>query len=272
MALPVAQLGYMPNMNAPSRGGKTIVEDPWAKIGQMVLADVAKSMVGNVMTKDYSDQAQTEGIVPNGGEAGDTPDNAPWYKKMITGPTMNERQYSAAQDRMAQSDNTRRSQEFTANEGQKTRDFNQGLHNDRILQEFNQFDRRIELDKEELAQRGTAADRMALIQGRGVQNDERRTDIAANPPAPQRDPDIMTRSIGQMASDLYKTRLESYKTTAFMAQQQGLPIPPEPTYDQAVAEASQAAAKYMNTSAPTAPTAPGFPLVDPSLLQFNSRL
>lgn len=269
MALPIAQLGYMPNMNAPSHGGHTIVEDPWAKILQMVVANVATTAATNAMSKDYSDQAQTEGLVPNGGPAGDTPDNAPWYKKMLSGPTMNERQYSAANDRMANRDSMRSEHKFRTGEADKARRQETERDNARMFQQNSQFDRTIGLNERELAQKGQAADRQTMLQGGELENARRRTDLMANPPTPASDPDVMKRVVGSMASDVYKTRMEQWSRVAGLARATGQTPPPEPTYEQAVMEAAQAAAKHMNLSPQSAPTAPAIPLVDPSLLHFG---
>ncbi len=269
MALPIAQLGYMPSINAPSHGGRTIVEDPWAKMAQMVLGQVASQAVGNLMSQDYANQAKTEGIVPNGGPAGNTPDNQPWYKKMLTGPAMNERQYSAAQNRMSERDMQRGQQKFAANEGQKTRDQQFNIEAQRNMRDMAQFQGQQDLAKQRLAQENTQGARDTLLKGRGLSIEQQNADTRAHPPT---DPDTMKRVIGTMASEVYKTRYEQWARQAGLAQAQGQAAPPPPTYEQSVQEAAQAAMKFMNLDQQPSVRAPSIPLVDPSMLQFNGRI
>ncbi len=269
MALPIAQLGYMPSINAPSHGGRTIVEDPWAKMAQMVLGQVASQAVGNLMSQDYANQAKTEGIVPNGGPAGDTPDNQPWYKKMLTGPAMNERQYSAAQNRMSERDMQRGQQKFTREEGQKTRDQQFNIEAQRNMRDMAQFQGQQDLAKQRLAQENTQGARNTLLQGRGLAIKQQNADTRANPPL---DPDATRTQIARAADSIYRNQLEAYGKIAFSAAMEKKPLPPQPTYEDAYMQASQVIQKMMQLQQQPAVRAPSIPLVDPSMLQFNGRI
>lgn len=82
MALPVANLGYMPNMSTPSGGGHYQVDNPWQQLAIQALAQVVSKGVGNAMSPEFTSQAQHEGL-PVDPAATD----APWWKKALTGPT-----------------------------------------------------------------------------------------------------------------------------------------------------------------------------------------
>lgn len=87
MALQVAQLGYMPNLNAPSMHNRQVIEDPWKKLAMQVLAGVVSKGVDNSLQQDYTQQAVDQGLMPP-----DTKQQS-WWKQIVQGPQTPERQY-----------------------------------------------------------------------------------------------------------------------------------------------------------------------------------
>jgi hypothetical protein len=87
MALPVAQLGYMPNLGSPGRGPTTVIDDPWQQLAMQVLGAVVQKGVGNAFEQDYTKQAQNEGLAID-----PTAKAAAWYKKPFTGARTDEEQ------------------------------------------------------------------------------------------------------------------------------------------------------------------------------------
>lgn len=129
MALPVAQLGYLPNMNTPTARNDYLVEDPWQKLAMQALGAVVTSGVGNVLEKDFTQIAQNEGLpIDAGAEA------APWYKKIFTGATTDQEQLGQLRQQqgtmnvaaMTQNREDARAKEgrtFTAGENERDRTF-----------------------------------------------------------------------------------------------------------------------------------------------------
>lgn len=87
MALPVAQLGYMPNINTPSGGGHYTKPNPWRDLAIQAIADAASSGVKNEMSPDYTQQAQAEGLPvdPNAQKAS-------FIQQFLHGPTTSQAQ------------------------------------------------------------------------------------------------------------------------------------------------------------------------------------
>lgn len=88
MALPVANLGYMPNMNAPSGGGtRTVGPNAWEQLAMQVAAGMLTKGVDNAMSKDYTKQAQQEGLAVD-----PKAEQASFLKKILQGPTTDQKQ------------------------------------------------------------------------------------------------------------------------------------------------------------------------------------
>jgi hypothetical protein len=266
--LPVAQLGYMPNLNAPSHV-PTYQVGPnfWERLGADVLSTVLQQGIGNLMTRDYASRASTEGLVPNEGGTGG-PQNDPWYKRMLTGPAMSERQYLAAKQDMSEQDRMRQQQTFTKSENEANRKAEQDIANAKLFEQIRQFDATLPLEAQKLGLQQTIADRNALIQGGELDVARQNAATRANPPS---DPDVMVRVVGSMANDIYKVQMEQWQMAAAMARAQNQPPPPQPTFNDAMRMAVQGA-QQMGFGAPQAVTAPAVPLVDPAALQFNFGL
>lgn len=132
MPLPIAQLGYMPNINAPAQRQRQVVQDPWAALAAQVLAAAATNATWNLMSHDFASQATAENpeqiragapISPETGQpvssAAPTPlgpQNAPWYSRMLQGPQMGEKQYAQVQAQRSQEKLQGQQQAFTQNE------------------------------------------------------------------------------------------------------------------------------------------------------------
>ena len=87
MALPVAQLGYMPNLGAPGRGPTTVIDDPWQQLAVQALSAALTKGISNSFEQDYTQQAQNEGLPID-----PTAKAAAWYKKPFTGARTDEEQ------------------------------------------------------------------------------------------------------------------------------------------------------------------------------------
>lgn len=118
MALPIAQLGYLPNMSTPSMHSRQVVQDPWQQLAIGILSAAAQKGVGNAMSNDYTSQAQNEGL-PVDPAATDKP----WYSRMLSGPTTGEGQLEALRGNKSRGDisaasdkaaGTRQDQKITA--------------------------------------------------------------------------------------------------------------------------------------------------------------
>lgn len=100
MALPIANLGYMPNMNAPSGGGTRVVgPSAWEQLAMQVAAGVLTQGVGNAMSKDYTQQAQAEGLAVD-----PKAEQATFLKKLLQGPTTDQKQLSQLRGEKATAD------------------------------------------------------------------------------------------------------------------------------------------------------------------------
>lgn len=63
MALPVANLGYMPNLGTPGHAGTTVLpQDPWKELAMQVLGQTVSKGLTNEFSPDYTKQAQNEGL------------------------------------------------------------------------------------------------------------------------------------------------------------------------------------------------------------------
>jgi hypothetical protein len=102
MALPVAQLGYMPNINLPNSINKSTRKDP--KIWEQALAaflsgaagGAGQQLVGNALSRDFTDQAVKEGIV------GPEVEKPTFWEKVGSGPAVNRQQLTEGQSRVQQ--------------------------------------------------------------------------------------------------------------------------------------------------------------------------
>lgn len=88
MALPVANLGYMPGMNPPSSGGRYQQRNVWQDLAAQALGAVIAKGIDNSMSRDYTSQAQAEGLPVQG-------EPEPWWKKVVMGPRTDEKQLGA---------------------------------------------------------------------------------------------------------------------------------------------------------------------------------
>ena len=85
MPAPIAQLGYMPNLNAPTVAGQPR-QNPWMALAQNVLAAAAEGAVKNELSADVTDQAKAQGLGPQDAE------KAGFWSKMVNGPTTSREQ------------------------------------------------------------------------------------------------------------------------------------------------------------------------------------
>ena len=127
MALPVANLGYMPNMSTPSGGGHYVKPDPWKDLALAALSSVVQSGIKNEFSPDYTEQAQAEGLAvdPEAKKAG-------FIQKFLQGPTTSESQLGQLRGQSSQqqlegtrqygeSSRQRSGQKFTGGENEKNR-------------------------------------------------------------------------------------------------------------------------------------------------------
>lgn len=269
MPLPVAQLGYMPNINTPGGRSKYQVEDPWEKLAVAVLAQAAGGAVGNLMSRDYASQATAENpeqvtampaVSPATGQAqpGNPtplgPQNAPWWSKMLQGPQMGERQYAQVGAQRAGAAEGRADRSFKEKEGTAQRGLvreegaaDRAIRDRQVAQAGEQFTKGHQLDTKRLGLQEQVAQQDNVIKSGGLLLDAKNANTRANPPA---DPDTLKRVIGTMASDVYKTRMEQWSRAAAFAQANGQQPPPQPTFDQAVNEAATAAQKFLSPQNP----------------------
>ena len=273
MSLPIAQLGYMPGINAPSHvPNGPQVRNPWEDLAMQVLASVAGQAVGNVMQRDYATQATAESpeqitagpmTDPSTGQTfgGQTPlgpQNAGFISKMFQGPTMGAQQYGQVQQRQAGQQEARAERSFKKTENAADRASAEQRDKARLEQSGQQFNQSIGLDRDrlELQKQGQASD--TLFKGGALEVDRQNAATRANPAA---DPDTMTRVIGQMASELHKTMMETWSRQAAVAQATGQPPPPMPSYNDAVRQAATAAQQFLGVQRAPTPTAPSVPLL-----------
>lgn len=87
MALPIAQLGYMPNLSTPSGGGNYQKRNAWQDLAMTILAGVAENGLKNTFAGDNTTTAQTEGLLqdPKAKDAG-------FLEKFLKGPTTSDAQ------------------------------------------------------------------------------------------------------------------------------------------------------------------------------------
>lgn len=170
MALPVAQLGYMPNLGSPGRGPTTVVEDPWSQLAMQVLGAVVQKGIGNAFEQDYTSQAQREGL-PVDPAAKDNP----WYKRILTGARTDEGQLNQLRGEFEQGKRAKTAEKGqtirhgetlakTTSEGALNREQTADLFK---LKEYNDSLAADVLTKERMA--NNAADNLARITDRNLQ-------------------------------------------------------------------------------------------------------
>jgi hypothetical protein len=64
MALPIAQLGYAPNMNLTVGSSRTRTTSPWTQLAVQMLGSVGGDLASNALSRDYTAQAEQEGLSP----------------------------------------------------------------------------------------------------------------------------------------------------------------------------------------------------------------
>lgn len=127
MSLPIANLGYMPNMSTPSGGGHYVKPNPWQDLALSVLSSVAQQGVKNELSPDYTEQAQREGLQVDPNAA-----KATFIQRFLQGPTTSQDQLGQLrqQSNQQQLEGTRQvgetkrskdTQAFTAGENTKNR-------------------------------------------------------------------------------------------------------------------------------------------------------
>lgn len=120
MALPIAQLGYMPNLSTPSGGGNYQKRNAWQDLAMTILAGVAENGLKNTFAGDNTTTAQTEGLLqdPKAKDAG-------FLEKFLKGPTTSDAQLAQLRQQKTQSDiynagqtgeNVRQTAQLTSNE------------------------------------------------------------------------------------------------------------------------------------------------------------
>lgn len=102
MALPIAQLGYMPNINAPTHVPTQFRDNPWHKLAAQILAQVgtqvASQGASNLMSPEFESRAMTdaaaqEGWIPT---PADMPGEQSWWAKAVHGPRVDRKAYDTA--------------------------------------------------------------------------------------------------------------------------------------------------------------------------------
>lgn len=264
MALPVAQLGYMPNVGAPSARPTYQVRDPWEDLAMQVLGAVAGAGVSNVMSRDYATQAAMENpeqisvgqaVSPQTGQpvAGAVqpgrmdPTNASFWSKLVQGPQMNAQQYgqvstqrtaSAEADRSRKHASTEKEADrgLTRTENSADRTSRETLTRAQLQAAAEQFNKRQTLDESQLllqqqvAQHGMqTADVNTALKGAEVGLDARRIDAAAGP-------QVAAERAAVQVYQAYADYATNYAKLAMGAQLTGQPAPPLMSYEQFVAE------------------------------------
>lgn len=163
MALPIAQLGYIPSMGAPSHGTSVIPKEqsPWKKLAESALASIVGSVasngVANAMSRDYATQNSVDSGTGSGGvsvgpitnsDSGESyggektydnsvtpvgPQNASFLSKVLQGPQMNGKQYEKAssdRDQAVQNAMQRNMQQQIAAAAQTGDTTRTGMNND----------------------------------------------------------------------------------------------------------------------------------------------
>ena len=87
----------MPNLGSPGRGPTTIIQDPWSDLATQALAAVVQQGISNSFQKDYTTQAQNEGLAVDPEAKA-----AAWYKKPFTGATTDKAQIQQLRGEKAQ--------------------------------------------------------------------------------------------------------------------------------------------------------------------------
>lgn len=287
MALPIAQLGYLPQLPNAPHVPTTFVKNPWQELAQAVITAAAQQGVQNLMQRDYATQATSESpekvtagpfMSPETGQAVQGsqpktlgPENAGFWSKLVGGPQMGEKSYAQqSAQRMAAGEN-RADRAVKVSESAKDRAAREEAQKREMLQQAAQFqttagqaDRRIGLDEKQLSLQQRVADQNALFGGARIDVDRQ-----ALAQKGQMDPDTMNRVVGTMANDIYKVQMEQWTKTSALAQATNKPIPPQPTFEQAVMQAAQAAQKFMGVGLISQPNVPQIPLLQniPGLTQ-----
>lgn len=141
MPLPVAQLGYMPNVHSPSARPAIPVRNPWQDLAMQVLGAVAQQGTQNLMSRDYATEAaqDTRAATPYTEQPVTGPENAPWYQKMLQGPQMGERQYAQEKATRATASEAEKARGFAGGEGKAERTSREKMHGDTLAQADKQF-------------------------------------------------------------------------------------------------------------------------------------
>ncbi len=193
MALPIAQLGYLPSMGTPSHGTDVLPKrrSPWSQLAESalssVLSSVASNAVNNGMSRDYASEATAsdpeqvtagQAISPETGQpvAGSTPQvlgpqNASFLSRVLQGPEMDKKQYAEVQhdrsqsaDQIAQRNSVERvAKAAQDNENyrqagqlfttQRGQDITQGNNLAEVNQRYDDMMQRAQLAREELTAR-----------------------------------------------------------------------------------------------------------------------
>lgn len=283
MALPIAQLGYMPNINAPSHVPTYQVKNPWEELAMQVLGQVVGNAAGNLMSRDYATQATAENpeqisagpfMSPETGEVvgstASTPlgsQNAGFISKMFQGPQMNAQQYGQVQANREQVAGREDTQEFQGQENRADRELRQKEGEAERNTRSNQFNQSIGLDRDrlKLAETGQAAD--TLFKGGALAVDRQRADSYDRAVSmPKRD-NSADNAVIQLATAMREQATKQATLQAVSSGQNPMAalaaVPPiESFIPQAVAAFEQHLAK-LGIQQPTMPQVPGVPLVSP---------
>lgn len=89
MALPIANLGYMPNLNTPSSPGVHMKgPNAWEQLATAVAQNLLSQGVQNATSRDYTTQAQQEGLAVD-----PQAKQASFLQKLLQGPTTGKEQF-----------------------------------------------------------------------------------------------------------------------------------------------------------------------------------
>lgn len=206
----------------------------WQSLAAQALGAVLQQGITNAMSKDYA--------------PGNTA--APWYKKILTGPTEDRTQYTQEQMAKRESDQLDKRIKANATEGAADRENARYLQQQRDKSEMDRFGKTFGLEQQQLAQKQLNDSADVLMRGKAL-------DIQSNPPIHPQDVNHMVTS---MAGNVYETQMKIWNQQAAQAKLLNQPVPPPPTIDDAVSSAAAAVRRMMSIPQSNV-AAPGVPLV-----------
>lgn len=259
MALPVAQLGYLPNVS-PQSAPVIQKRNPWAELGMAVLQAAAQQGVSNAMSRDYASQSTAEApekvavgpaISPETGKpvsnAAPTvlgPQDAPWWSKILSGPTMGAQQYGQITAQRAAASEGRASREHQTQENTADRQARDEAQRRQLLQAAAQFSQNYDLSTKELGLKERALQsedqyrqgsldvqrKGSIPANMAAQADLARAEAAAGPRAAAESASV--RLFGEYQTYLHNYAKEKVANDALAARGMAKPLPPPLTIDE----------------------------------------